>query len=478
MSGAPVSFVIDIEVAPTYLGNLIDFIQQRYIMPRSQLFTYVLKKTVDDTQILAFTIGGPGQRGYIDVEMRMGNPIQVTMVPSDETVPQAALDKLKEDLFILVRLFEEGVRRTTLYFAWVAGEEVIPEKTPLTHRKSPQRIFFGSMLPFFILFFMVSIVLFLFLPFIYAVIGIVVIQLLLVLNTDKLIARTGDWRVTQKRPYVHLLQYHLPVNEHEQFQQKYSRDQLIKMKDEIYEKTLAVGKALDCQTAMEVLSKHGFECVPENMSAKKVNVYELVKKVADKFGLPVPKIVISNTMLPNAAASGPSPSHGVVLITTGLLVQLEEDEITSVIGHEFSHLKGRDPLNMFGLMMSEYLLRLYILYSLFIYVPFFFFYFYFIGIMALLFFIAKFFEARADLESAVRIGQPKVLAEALRKIGFRRLQIERARAGRSGWIGWDPHPPISFRIARLEKLETPVKVKHLLFQSAKDVVNGFLAAIR
>jgi len=478
MSGAPVSFVIDTEVAPAYLDNLLNFIEQRYIMPRSQLFTYVLKKTVDDTKILAFTIVGPRQKGSINVEMRMGKPIQVTMVPSDETVPREALDRLREDLIILVQLFEEEVRKTTLYFAWVSGEEVIPEKSPLTHRRTPQRIFFDSMLLFFIVFFIASIFLFLFLPLIYAVIGIIVIQLLLVLNSDKLIARTGDWKVTSKRPYVHLLQYHLPVEEWKQFGEKYKKDQLVKMKKEIYDRTLAAGREIDCKTAEEVLLKYGFECMPENLSTKKVNVYELVEKAAEKFNLSVPKIVIANTMVPNAAASGPSPSHGVILITTGLLVQLEEDEIFSVVGHEFSHLRGRDPLNLFGLTMGEYILRLYLFFSLSIAIPFFLFYLYYLGIMALIFFVAKFFEARADLESAVKIGQPKVLAEALRKIGFRKLQIERAQAGRTGWIGWDPHPPISFRIARLEKLETPVKVKHLLIQSAKDVVNGFLATIR
>ena len=79
-----------------------------------------------------------------------------------------------------------------------------------------------------------------------------------------------------------------------------------------------------------------------------MNVHELVKKIADRFGFSMPKIVVSNTMVPNAAAAGPSPSRGVVLLTTGILVQLEEDEILSVLGHEFGHLKGRDPLILYG----------------------------------------------------------------------------------------------------------------------------------
>jgi len=210
-----------------------------------------------------------------------------------------------------------------------------------------------------------------------------------------------------------------------------------------------------------------------------VNVYELVKKTTEKFNLPVPKIAISNTMVPNAAASGPSPSHGIVLITTGLLVQLEEDEILTVLGHELSHLRSRDPFALFGIVAGEYLFRVFVLFSFFpeIFASFLGL-FYLIFILGAIYFVAKFFEARADLESAITIGNPKLLAEALRKIGFRRLQFERSPAYRlQDWITWDPHPPLYFRVARLEKMEKPpVEVKHTLVQSAKDCVRGFFAA--
>ena len=96
--------------------------------------------------------------------------------------------------------------------------------------------------------------------------------------------------------------------------------------------------------------------------------------------------------------------------------------------------------------------------------------------MTLIYFIAKFFEARADILSAIIIGQPKVLAKALEKIGFKRLLNERVPAFRiQEWISMEPHPPIYFRVGRLEKLETPVKIKHPLIQSAKDVTRGFLS---
>jgi heat shock protein HtpX len=233
-------------------------------------------------------------------------------------------------------------------------------------------------------------------------------------------------------------------------------------------------------TCEGVLSEFGFRCRPENMSTKVIDVYDIVKKVAAKFELPIPKIAVTNTMIPNAAATGPSPSRGVVVITTGLLVQLEDDEIESVVGHEFSHLKGRDPLALFGITALEFLLRVYVFWPILFSanVSFLVGYLYLFIAFSIIYFIAKFFEARADLDAAVRIGQPKVLASALQKIGFRRLQFERAPSYRlQEWVGWDPHPPIYFRVARLEKLKAPEKVKHTLIQSIKDNIRGFIDAL-
>ena len=473
MTERTVSFVIDTDVAPAVLDDLFKFIHRHYLVPQHKRFKNVRRTTLNHQQILTFTALDPEGKWQIDVGMRAEKPIHVKMTPSDETVPQLALDQLREDLFIGVELFEERIRKTTLYFAWVEGKEVIPEKVPLKRRRFAGRILFENMLFLFIIFLVASIVLFIFLgP--YAPIAVVAVQFVVTLFSAKIISRMGEWTISAKNPNVHLLQYHLPIDEHKGFQKKYGKDTLLNMKKEIYEKTFGAGKELNCQTAEEALSKYGFKCVPENMSTKTVNVYQIVKNAAEKFRLPIPKIIISNTILPNAAASGPSPKHGIVLITTGLLVQLEDDEIFSVVGHEFSHLKGRDPLALFALMSSEYLLRIYVLWPIVL----FFGLFYIIFAMGALYFVAKFFEARADLESAIRIGQPQVLAEALRKIGFRRLQLERVSAYRfQDWIGWDPHPPIYFRIERLEKMQASVKVKHPFIRSIKDTVNGFLAIL-
>jgi heat shock protein HtpX len=159
-------------------------------------------------------------------------------------------------------------------------------------------------------------------------------------------------------------------------------------------------------------------------------------------------------------------------------VQLEEDEILNVVGHEFSHLKNRDPLVMLGLTSVEYLLRIYLFINLFS--SFFWFgYLYLFVSITLLYFIAKFFEGRADLDTAVKIGQPKILAEALEKIGFRRLQFQGISAYKiQSWVRWDPHPPVYFRIRRLETLEKPEEIKHTLIQSIKDNIHAFADAIR
>ena len=477
MTESAVSFSIDTEVTPAYYEELIKYTYQNYVLPNGKRFTNVSQSSFDGTYVLSFTALDPNGKWHVNVEMKTGKPIQITMQRSDAGVPQAVLDRLREDLIIFIQYFEEMLRRSTLYFAWVEGKEVVPEKSPFRRARLIERILFGNILFLFMIIIIISIVLFLVIDY-YAALVLVAGQFLIVIFADKLIGTMADWAVTEQNPKVHILQYHLPAQERLQFQQKYPREKLLQMKKEIYDKTIALGKPVECETAREVMAKHGLECSPENMGTKTVDVYQLVQETTDKFNLHVPKIALSNTMVPNAAASGPSPSHGIVLITTGLLVQLEEKEIRTVLGHELSHLKSRDPFVLSGIVSAEYLFRVFVLVNYFPVFLTYFGLFYILFILFAIYFVAKFFEARADLESAIKIGNPKVLAEALRKIGFRRLQFERSRAYRlQEWITWNPHPPLYFRIARLEKMEkTPIEVKHTLIQSAKDCIRGFFAA--
>jgi heat shock protein HtpX len=129
---------------------------------------------------------------------------------------------------------------------------------------------------------------------------------------------------------------------------------------------------------------------------------------------------------------------------------------------------------LYGLSAVQYLFWFYVIFGLFPTNSLFLLVVYYWALSTLTYFVAKFFEARADLISAMVIGEPKVLADALEKIGFQRLLYERAPSFRlQEWLNADPHPPIYFRIARLRHLEQGSQIKHPLIRSAKDVIKGF-----
>jgi heat shock protein HtpX len=471
------SYSIETDVPSDYIGNLLDFIYRKYILPQQQRFADVSKRIVNGDSSLAYTLVDSTGKQILSVEIRGGRPLKLKIVPLDETVPESRINEAKQDVMIVVELFEEEVRKSTVFFAWREGEEIVPEESHGKEKKSINRLFLETQILLFVVFITLGMFLFLVVGWLAPVV-LLAIQFVFVFYSNKLIARTADWHITEVNPTIHILEYHLPLEEHDAFRQKFSKDKLIGLKKEVYEQTISKKGEIDCETAHQIFLKYGFECKPENFATKKVNVYQLVKRTAEKFGFPMPEVVVSNTIIPNAAASGPSPSRGVVLITTGLLVQLDDDEILSVLGHEFGHLKGRDPLILYGLTGAEFLFRFYVLLPLFPYIFLsLFFFVYFWAVMTVIFFIAKFFEARADLVSAMVMGQPQVLAEGLEKIGFRRLLFERAPSYRfQEWVSLEPHPPIYFRVDRLEKLKTPVKIEHPLVQSAKDVINGFIAS--
>ncbi|HEY0195943.1 MAG TPA: M56 family metallopeptidase, partial [Methanobacterium sp.] len=337
------------------------------------------------------------------------------------------------------------------------------------------RLFSSNMILIYVLFFGVNVALFLLLGIEYAIAAIIIFQLAIVLLSDRLFLIRNKWRITPENPLVHIIEYQLPMKEFQEFQEKFGKETITRMKKEIYNKTLAVGKEPTCQIGEEIMESYGFMCNPESRINKVIDVYSLVKKATDKFQLTVPKIVISNTMVPNAAATGPSPQRGLILITTGLLVQLEEDEILGVLGHELGHLEGRDPIVLFSIISLEFILRFTLFLPIVLINPLV----YVILAFMVIFFVGKFFETRADLVSAMKIGQPQVLASALRKIGYARLQMERAASTRiPGWLSFDTHPPIYFRVDRLESMKTVPQVKHPLLQSIKDVFSGFQRSFR
>lgn len=73
-------------------------------------------------------------------------------------------------------------------------------------------------------------------------------------------------------------------------------------------------------------------------------LYNLVKNLASRAGIPEPRIYIIPERNPNAFATGRNPANGVVAVTEGALELLDEHELKGVLAHELSHIRNRDIL--------------------------------------------------------------------------------------------------------------------------------------
>ena len=73
-------------------------------------------------------------------------------------------------------------------------------------------------------------------------------------------------------------------------------------------------------------------------------LYGIVKRLADRAKLPMPKVYIIDSPVPNAFATGRNPEHAAVAVNTALADLLDEDELAGVLAHELSHVKHRDIL--------------------------------------------------------------------------------------------------------------------------------------
>lgn len=71
-------------------------------------------------------------------------------------------------------------------------------------------------------------------------------------------------------------------------------------------------------------------------------LHGIVQRLAQQADLPMPRVAIVETDMPNAFATGRSPKHAVVAVTTGLLNQLSGPELSAVLAHEMTHIRNRD----------------------------------------------------------------------------------------------------------------------------------------
>jgi heat shock protein HtpX len=92
-----------------------------------------------------------------------------------------------------------------------------------------------------------------------------------------------------------------------------------------------------------VLSMHHAVEVDEHTAPE---YYAIVRDLAARAGLPMPKTYLIDNPQPNAFATGRNPENAAVAATTGLLERLSADEIAGVMAHELAHVQHRDTLTM------------------------------------------------------------------------------------------------------------------------------------
>jgi heat shock protein HtpX len=72
--------------------------------------------------------------------------------------------------------------------------------------------------------------------------------------------------------------------------------------------------------------------------------YQIVERLTQKIGIPMPRIYVIPTESPNAFATGRNPSHASVAVTHGILGLLTDEELEGVLAHELGHVSNRDIL--------------------------------------------------------------------------------------------------------------------------------------
>ncbi len=75
-------------------------------------------------------------------------------------------------------------------------------------------------------------------------------------------------------------------------------------------------------------------------------LHGMIDRLCALADMPKPRVAIADTDVPNAFATGRSPQHSVVCVTTGILRRLDAEELEGVLSHELSHVAHRDVLVM------------------------------------------------------------------------------------------------------------------------------------
>jgi heat shock protein HtpX len=220
----------------------------------------------------------------------------------------------------------------------------------------------------------------------------------------------------------------------------------------------------------------------EITQADEPRLYGLVADLAQRAGLPMPKVYLIPDAQPNAFATGRNPEHAAVAMTEGIVRTLSTDELRGVLGHELAHVKHRDILvgtiaaTMAGaISMLANMAHMAMIFGggrssdreeggsplgglvMMIVAP--------IAAMLIQMAISRSREFLADEGGAQISGNPMSLANALRKISARVEQIPMNASPSTAHMFivnpltggglmklFSTHPPMEERIARLEAM--------------------------
>jgi heat shock protein HtpX len=97
------------------------------------------------------------------------------------------------------------------------------------------------------------------------------------------------------------------------------------------------------QSDKMVLRMYGAEEVDAGSGGE---YYRIVRDLAARAGLPMPRVYVMNNPQPNAFATGRNPAHAAVCASTGIIEALSREELAGVMAHELSHVKNYDTLTM------------------------------------------------------------------------------------------------------------------------------------
>jgi heat shock protein HtpX len=207
------------------------------------------------------------------------------------------------------------------------------------------------------------------------------------------------------------------------------------------------------------------------------HLFDMIADVANRAHMPLPRVYIMDTPQPNAFATGRSPKHAAVAVTTGIRQLLTDRELIGVLGHEMSHVKNRD------ILTSSIVATIATAISMISWMalwfggvggsrenrnP-------FVGLIVMLVApiaatliqlgISRSREYQADLDGAKTVGDPEALASALAKLqmGAQRVSMDVPASTAHLFIVnplrgqavaglFSTHPPLEKRIERLRSM--------------------------